>query len=95
VPARRLPRIRANPWNPRSLCHADPGAPVTYAITAGNTGNAFAIDWATGEITVANPLALDKRSSVPGTHKSLSDIEIAAICPRFRLDICVDVRSAY
>ncbi|NIW77560.1 MAG: hypothetical protein GWN08_20320, partial [Gemmatimonadetes bacterium] len=32
---------------------------LTYSITAGNTGGAFAIDAATGEITVANPAALD------------------------------------
>ena len=32
------------------------GEPVTYAITAGNDGDAFAIDGATGEITVAAAL---------------------------------------
>ncbi len=33
--------------------------PLTYAITAGNTGTAFAINSATGEITVASSAALD------------------------------------
>src|SRR5207302_703923 len=36
----------------------DAGDSVTYAITAGNTGNAFAIDSA-GHITVNNSAALD------------------------------------
>jgi len=35
------------------------GDTLTYAITGGNTGGAFAIDSATGEITVANSAALD------------------------------------
>ena len=37
----------------------DVGDTLTYAITAGNTGNAFAIDAQTGEITVANASALN------------------------------------
>jgi len=37
----------------------DAGDSLTYAITAGNTGGAFAIDGATGQITVANASALD------------------------------------
>jgi len=32
---------------------------VTYSITAGNTGGAFAIDSSSGEITVASPAAVD------------------------------------
>ncbi|MDO7873536.1 Ig-like domain-containing protein [Hymenobacter sp. ASUV-10] len=35
------------------------GQPLTYSITAGNTGGTFAIDPSTGAITVANPAALD------------------------------------
>ena len=34
----------------------NPGQTLTYAITGGNTGNAFAIDSATGQITVAGAL---------------------------------------
>jgi hypothetical protein len=37
----------------------DAGDHLTYSITAGNTGGAFALDAATGEITVANSAALD------------------------------------
>ena len=37
----------------------DAGAVLTYSIDAGNISGAFAIDSATGEITVANPAALD------------------------------------
>ncbi len=37
----------------------DAGDHLTYSITAGNTGGAFALDGDTGEITVANPAALD------------------------------------
>jgi hypothetical protein len=37
----------------------DTGQSLSYAITAGNTGGAFAIDSATGEITVATPAMLD------------------------------------
>jgi hypothetical protein len=35
------------------------GQPLTYSITAGNTGSTFAIDPSTGALTVANPAALD------------------------------------
>ena len=35
------------------------GQALTYSITGGNTGGAFAIDAATGAITVANPAAVD------------------------------------
>ena len=38
---------------------ADAGQTHTFAITAGNTGGAFAIDPATGAITVADSAALD------------------------------------
>jgi hypothetical protein len=41
-----------------SASDAEPGA-LTYAITAGNTDGAFAIDASTGQITVANSAALD------------------------------------
>ena len=37
----------------------DAGDTLTFAITAGNTGNAFAIDSSSGQITVANATALD------------------------------------
>ncbi len=37
----------------------DTGAVLTYAIDAGNTNGAFAIDPVTGQITVLNPAALD------------------------------------
>jgi hypothetical protein len=37
----------------------DAGEVLSYVITAGNTGGAFAIDSATGELTVADPGALD------------------------------------
>ena len=37
----------------------DAGQTLSYAITSGNVGNAWAIDAATGVITVANPEALD------------------------------------
>jgi len=37
----------------------DAGQSIAYAITAGNTNNAFAIDAATGALTVANPTAID------------------------------------
>ena len=35
------------------------GQAITYSLTAGNTGGAFAIDAATGALTVANSAALD------------------------------------
>lgn len=38
---------------------ADPGQSLTYAITAGNTLNAFSINSSTGVLTVNNPLALN------------------------------------
>ncbi len=37
----------------------DVGQLLTYAITGGNTGGAFAINAATGQITVANPAAVN------------------------------------
>lgn len=37
----------------------DPASPLSYAITAGNTNSAFAINATTGQITVANPAALN------------------------------------
>ncbi len=37
----------------------DAGDTLTYSITAGNTGNAFAINANTGQITVSNAAALD------------------------------------
>lgn len=37
----------------------DPASPLSYAITAGNTNSAFAINAATGQITVSNPAALN------------------------------------
>jgi hypothetical protein len=47
-----------------SVAASDPdaGDTLVYAITAGNTGGAFAID-AAGQITVANPGALDFEST--------------------------------
>jgi hypothetical protein len=41
----------------------DPGDTLTYAITAGNTSGAFAIDPSTGQITVNNAAALDFETS--------------------------------
>jgi VCBS repeat-containing protein len=37
----------------------DAGTTLTYSLTAGNTGGAFAINAATGQLTVANTAALD------------------------------------
>lgn len=37
----------------------DAGQTLTYAITAGNTGGAFAINSSSGQLTVANPAALN------------------------------------
>ncbi|HUQ68233.1 MAG TPA: cadherin domain-containing protein, partial [Planctomycetaceae bacterium] len=44
-----------------TVAAADPdaGQTITYSITAGNAGGAFALNAATGELTVANPAALD------------------------------------
>ncbi len=55
------------------------GTAITYSITAGNTGGAFAIDVATGAITVANSVALDFETTpsftltVTASDGSLSD----------------------
>ncbi len=55
------------------------GQAITYSITAGNTGGAFAIDSATGAITVANTAALDFETTpsftltVTASDGSLSD----------------------
>ncbi|MFM9888153.1 MAG: cadherin repeat domain-containing protein, partial [Burkholderiales bacterium] len=52
---------------------------ITYSITAGNTGGAFAIDAVTGAITVANSVALDFETTpsfsltVTASDGSLSD----------------------
>jgi Fe-S cluster assembly iron-binding protein IscA len=40
-----------------------PAQTLTFAITAGNTGGAFAINASTGEITVANSAALDAETN--------------------------------
>ncbi len=48
-----------NVGTPVAFTDADPGQTHTYAITAGNSGGAFAINAATGQITVANSAALD------------------------------------
>ena len=42
-----------------SASDPDPGQTLTYAITAGNTSGALAINASTGQITVANTAALD------------------------------------
>ncbi|MFQ5643824.1 MAG: DUF4347 domain-containing protein, partial [Thiogranum sp.] len=42
-----------------SASDEDPGDTLSYSITAGNTGNAFAIDASTGEITVNDATQLD------------------------------------
>lgn len=42
-----------------SATDPDPGQSVTYSIVSGNTGGAFSINPVTGEIRVANTLALD------------------------------------
>ncbi len=51
----------ANGTSVGTVAASDPdvGDHLTYSITAGNTGGAFALDADTGEITVANPAALD------------------------------------
>ncbi len=55
------------------------GEAITYSITAGNTGGAFAIDAVTGAITVANSAALDFETTpsftltVTASDGSLSD----------------------
>ena len=59
-----LPNIDENSANGTSVgtvvaSDVDAGDSLTYTITAGNTGNAFAIDPNTGEITVNNSAALD------------------------------------
>ncbi len=46
-----------------SATDPDAGQTLTYSITAGNTGGAFAINSATGEITVANTLNFEALSS--------------------------------
>ncbi|MGC1243413.1 MAG: cadherin domain-containing protein [Chryseosolibacter sp.] len=46
-----------------SATDPDITAVLTYSIIAGNTGAAFTINAATGEITVSNPAALDYESS--------------------------------
>ncbi|UCH49236.1 MAG: DUF4347 domain-containing protein, partial [Betaproteobacteria bacterium] len=48
--------------DPRDLVLGAPGTlagPLSYSITAGNTGNAFNIDTSTGQITVADSNVLD------------------------------------
>ena len=44
---------------PVTFTDQDAGQTHTFAITAGNTGGAFAIDPTTGQVTVANPAAVD------------------------------------
>ena len=58
---------------------------ITYSITGGNTGNAFAIDSATGEITVNNSSALDFETSptynltVQASDGALNDSTVVTI----------------
>lgn len=71
VPPNQAPTIAASGWMLAENSTAgtlvglvnasdpDVGQTLTYAITAGNTNNAFAIDPATGAVTVANAAALD------------------------------------
>jgi len=56
-----LPENSANGSPVGAVTASDPdaGDTASYAITAGNTGGAFAIDATTGAITVANASALD------------------------------------
>lgn len=42
---------------------SDPDSTLAYSITAGNTGGAFAIDPASGQITVASSSALDRETT--------------------------------
>ena len=51
----------------------DAGQNHTFAITAGNTGGAFAIDAATGEITVAQPLDFETTTSYDLTVEVTDD----------------------
>jgi hypothetical protein len=46
-----------------SASDIDAGSVLTYAITAGNTGNVFAIDPATGQLTVAGSLNFETHAS--------------------------------
>jgi hypothetical protein len=45
----------------------DSGQALSYQITAGNTGGAFAVDGSTGQITVANGAALDFETTLAFT----------------------------
>jgi VCBS repeat-containing protein len=51
----------------------DAGQNHTFAITAGNTGNAFAIDSGSGEITVAQPLDFETTDSYSLTVQVTDD----------------------
>jgi len=53
---------------------ADAGQTLTYTITGGNPSGAFAIDSATGQITVANPSALNfEGASILGLTVKVTD----------------------
>jgi len=56
-----VPENSANGTVVGTVAASDPdaGQTLVYAVTAGNTGNAFAINSSTGEVTVANASALD------------------------------------
>ncbi|MGH8557960.1 MAG: cadherin domain-containing protein, partial [Methylococcales bacterium] len=65
-----LPENSANGTVVGAVTAADADLPpqiLTYAITAGNTGNAFAIDPSSGQITVASMAALDFETT-PAFH---------------------------
>ena len=59
-PSRSPRTARTAPsWARVTASDPDAGDTRTFAITAGNTGDAFAIDPTTGAITVTNAAALD------------------------------------
>lgn len=71
----------------------DAGQSLTYTIVGGNTGGAFAIDAATGEIHVANPAALDFETTplfqleVAATDDGLAPLSDSAIVTINLLDV--------
>ena len=60
------------------------GGAVTYAITSGNTGGAFAIDANTGQVTVASPSRTN-----PSTPSSI--IRIGLRSPSMASSFCLDL----
>ena len=57
----------------------DAGATVTYTITGGNAGNLFAIDGATGALTLASALDFETATSHVLTITATADTQTAAL----------------